>query len=190
MRPWYIVLLLFLPILMTTPALSQEVTFTELNGATVESRIVRAQTEEDWRGNRYSGKLQSDVKFIIGPGDLLQGTQTITWHRPDGSTAPSIVLSGSGRLGKPKANREAGGGYSVSVFMNGTFTYLRTFKKGAFKATFKFARFQKGFACTATEKHLREKGAERISLNSVRDGRPLVIVNSRMISSSCRVTRP
>jgi hypothetical protein len=177
----------FLLVILAAPARAQEVTLSDLEGATIQSRVFRAQTV--LRGDKeFSGRVQSDVDIVIGPGDNAQAKQTVTWLSSNGTTR-TTVLAGSGRIGKPRPNKYAGGGDGVAVFSNETLTYMRTFRKGAFMFTFKFTRTSKGLACTSAETFLKEQGATAIRSNSVHDNHPITVLSDKQLSSTCLVVK-
>jgi len=109
------------------PGSAQEVTFPELQGAIIESRIFRTQVIKS-NGKRYSRTRQSDVRIVVGPGDLIQRTQIFRWHSNKGASPP-IIVNRTGKLGRAWPNPSLGGGYSAYVLMNSTLTYLRHSRK-------------------------------------------------------------
>jgi hypothetical protein len=157
-------------------------------GTTITSTVWRAQTQRG-NGKEYSGKAKNDVEIIFGNlGDPVQFTQTGRWFGKNGPTS-TWAASGSGFLGKPHTSPTGGGGHGVGFLHNGTLYYIRTYKAGGFKFEFKLSRTPKGLTCTSRETYLKELGASAIHRNSDVSGRPLVIVSSKQISSTCRVTK-
>jgi hypothetical protein len=159
----------------------------DLVDTAITSTVWRAETLRD-QGKEYSGKIKSDVEIVFGKlGDPVQFSQTSTWIGATGRTS-TTTTSGSGLPGKPKATSAAGGGDGVGFLNNGTIYYIRTLKAGGFKFEFKLERTSKGLACTSRETYMKERGTDAIRLNS-HTGRPIVLVNSKQISSTCRVIK-
>ena len=104
-------------------------------------------------------------------------------------TRTGKATGGTWTLEQPRTLKNRGGGHGVWIFENGTLTNLRTFKGGAFKKTIAFARTADGLNCSATEILLREDGVTGVNLTSAFDGRPSQIMNSKQISSTCRVMK-
>ena len=111
------------------------------------------------------------------------------WIFDAGVVRKSPPLAGSYILDHPREIKNRGGGEALWTFADGTLTFLRTYKGGASRFSYAFARDGGALVCTANLYFAREQGVSGIVLNSPMDGHPLVILNVRQLSSSCRVTQ-
>jgi hypothetical protein len=174
-------------IVLATPARGQDaVTFADLDGAAVEAKLVMHQVIRR-EGRQFPVRLHNHVRLSIGPEDKIEVVITPISDTPRGRRyGPS--RKGTHKLEQPRSSQTLGGGHGVFVFMDGTLTWLRTFRGGAFKRTFAFARGAEGLTCTATDSFARESGRGRVFLDSSIDGRPVEVVSARQVASTCRVT--
>jgi hypothetical protein len=170
------------------PASAQVVMLAELDGAAIESRTIRQQTVRTGGVDR-SGRFQSDLEVFFGPGHVVRIKQTTTWHGPDGRGGPMINQQAPLRIGTPKVAMNRGGGYRLAVFLDGTLTFMRTYRQGGYKIEIRLARAADGLTCTSRETYLRELGADSIAMDSLSSGRPAVVVSSKQISSACRLIK-
>ena len=81
------------------------------------------------------------------------------------------------------------GDHIVWLFNEGTLTALRTFKGGAYKREFIFAKAGQGLTCKVRDAFAREVGREFVTMNSSIDNAPTKIISSTQTSSTCRVTK-
>jgi len=172
---------------IATPALSQPVTFADLQGATIEATVVYQQVRRR-DGQVLSGETRQSWRTVIGPGDAIQSTTSQTSSSERG-TRTSAPRTGSFTLGKPRTVFDLGGGDAVWAFTNGTLNYLRTYRgAGGYKRTFTFTRAGGGLNCSVRTAFARETGVGRIDLESPFGGR-VEILSSKQVSSSCRVSK-
>jgi hypothetical protein len=173
--------------LIATPALSQPVTFADLQGMTIEAAVVyQQQVRRD--GQVFANRMRQTWTTVIGPGDAIRSTSSNTSEGPRGSRT-SAPRTGSFTLGKPRTVSDLGGGDAVWAFTNGTLNYLRTYRgAGGYKRTFTFTRAGGGLNCSVRTAFARETGVGRIDLESP-FGSQVEILSSKQISSSCRVSQ-
>ena len=170
------------------PACGQAVTLDELERMTVEATIVRDQVIlRD--GRKIPVKFQNDLKIVIEPGGKLQVAITPTSQGPRGKRQGETRRS-TPTVEKVRELTTLGGGYGVWVFSeDGTLTFLRTYKGGAFKRTIAFARGPEGLTCKAEEAFARENARGPIILDSAVGAGEVQIVSAKQISSRCRVLK-
>ena len=173
---------------LAPPASAQVVTLAELDGAAIESRTIRQQTVR-MGGVDRSGRFQSDLEVFFGPGNVVRIKQATTWHGPDGRGRPMINQQAPLKIGTPKVAMNRGGGYRLAVFLDSTLTFMRTYRQGGYKIEIRLARAANGLTCTSRETYLRELGADSIAMDSLSNGRPTVVVSSKQVLSTCRVTK-
>jgi hypothetical protein len=170
------------------PATNKAVTFAELEGLIVDTKIVRQQVIRR-TGRTFPVRVESILKMIIGS----DGKFDTTWHTVNDTPRGVFqgkTLSSSGTVNQdakesPKEN--LGGGVGVWSFSDGTLTYLRTYKvAGTFKRDISFSRAAEGFVCTANEAF----GSGPVVFNSPVDDVPITIVSWKQLSSTCRVSKP
>jgi hypothetical protein len=170
---------------ISAPAQGQTVTFADLDGALIEAHVVRQQVI--WReAKQIPVRVENNLQLVVGPGDKIQHTVTSTSHTPRG-TKRSESRTSSHTLERPREVRSQGGGDALYVFLDGTLTFLRTYKGGAFKRAFAFERDKEGLTCAVTEAFAREDGVGPIFLDSFIDGVATIVVSSKQLSSTCRV---
>jgi hypothetical protein len=171
----------------TTTQPNDPVTFAELTGSVIEASVVRDQVVRR-EGKTFPVRMQNDVKFVIGPADRVQ--QSVTpiseTHR---SRRIGATVTAPFQLEQSRSLAGRGGGEGVVTFTDGVLTFLRTFKKGAFKRTIALSRGPDGLTCTAGETFAREEGVGNIVLNSGFDDTPVTIISYKQISSTCRVLK-
>jgi hypothetical protein len=164
------------------------VSFAELDGAVIESRIVRQQRIAR-EGREFSVQFQSDWKIEVGPGDRIISTFNPTAYTPKG-TRRGKTRSALFTLERPH-DVAAGGitGHAVWLFDDGKLTFLRTFKGGGLKLTISFASGLEGLGCKAVESLVREEGVQGIMTESAIDGMPVTVLSAKQISADCRLTK-
>ncbi len=170
---------------ISAPAWGQAVTFADLDGALIETFVVRQQViRRD--GRDLPIRIETNLQLLIGPGDRIQQTVTPTSHTPRGPK-PGETRTSLHTLERPREVRSQGGGNALFVFLEGTLTFLRTYKGGAFKRMIAFARDKEGLTCTVSETFAREDGVGTIYLDSFVDGVSVIVVSYKQLSSRCRV---
>ena len=66
---------------------------------------------------------------------------------------------------------------------------MRTLSKGARKFEIKFTRSPDGLTCTVRRLWMQEIGADSIVSQNPRTKAPIVILNERLLSETCRVIK-
>ena len=179
--------LLALVTIIAAPAQAQDrVKLSELQGRMVHGKIV---TERVMRkgGRQFPVKTKMDWKLKVQESDAVwqEVRQTVTNPRGTRETDP---LTRTFPLGKPVTVGSRGGGEAMYSFSDGTLTFVRTFKKGAFRMSTEFARGGDGkLTCVMTGSHAREEGTGAVELVNPFDGQPMSIVSYKQVSSSCEI---
>jgi hypothetical protein len=170
-----------------TPARGQGVTFADLDGLVIEADIVRDQVvrREGWE---FLTENTVRWKVVIGPGDAIENTvsQTSQTARGDHKSRP---MTNSYILGTARELKTQGGGTGAWEFADGTLSFMRTFRQGAYRASFAFSRGAGGLTCTVTDSFGREGGRGAIVMESVIDGSEVTIIRSKLLSTNCRVVK-
>ena len=171
-------------ILVSVPACGQAVTFSELDGAVVETSVGYQNTAR-WNGRKIFTQSRSDRTITMGPADTGRVEWTMMSRGPRGprTTAPA---SYSFTLGQPRETAGMGGGHIVWLFDDGVLTMLRTYKVGGYKVSITFARRDGGLVCSMEESHAREVGAGNIRRKSAFGG-DWEIISAIQTSSTCKV---
>jgi carbohydrate-selective porin OprB len=164
----------------------QPITLADLQWSEVHMKIARDQVVRR-EGRQFPVRVNMDLKLAIGFEGIEQ-TFTSTAHGPRG-TRQSQPMIGSFIVNRVRDVRSLGGGRAVWQFADGTLTFMRTYKQGAYRRTVAFTRGAQGLTCTVSESFARENGTGSIELNSLMDGRPTTIVRWKPVSSSCRVAK-
>jgi hypothetical protein len=155
------------------PALGQQVTLADLGGVVIEARLLRQQTLFR-EGREVSNQFQNDLKIEIGLSDRIQQMNSPTAYTARG-IRKGKTTSGSWTIERSRETVTRGGGHSMWIFADGTLTFLRTFKGGALKRVFAFARSSNRLNCTASRTFVHEQGVRGIHLDSGIDDVPTVI---------------
>jgi hypothetical protein len=170
------------------PARGQAVTLEDLEGTTVEATVVRDQVVLR-EGRRIPVKFQNELTIGIGPEAKLQVAITPTSQGPRGKRHGETRRA-TATVEKVRELKTLGGGYGLWVFSeDGTLTFLRTYKGGAFKRTIAFARGPEGLTCKAEEAFARENSRGPIILDSAVGTGEVQILSAKQISSRCRVVK-
>jgi hypothetical protein len=168
-------------------AWGQSVTFDELQGLVIQSATF-VDMLISREGRKADVKVEHDMTITIGPGDELYVVNNNTAYTPRG-VRKGPPLANSFTVGHLRETRSRGGGDGLWTFVDGALIYLRTYKGGASRNTYTFIREAGGLACTANLNFVSEQGVNGIVLNSAVDGLPMVILNARQLSSSCRISK-
>jgi hypothetical protein len=167
--------------------LGQAVTFADLEGTAVDITFINDRISlRD--GQEISVRMEQNVKLVLGPGGTIHSTAVNTAHSPRG-VRQGQPRTGTSKLSQPRQLQNLGGGHGVWVFIDGTLTFLRTYKGGAYRQSIAFARNSNGFSCTARAAFMRENGVGKIVLDSAVGDGEVTILNDKPVSSSCRVTK-
>jgi hypothetical protein len=172
---------------LATPTWGQPVTFAELEGLAVEADIVREQTNRR-DGRTFSTKVDTNWAVAVGPDKTITSTVRTT-SQNQRRTRRDEPQTGTFTLDEARPMPNQGGGDGIWTFADGTLTFIRTFKSGARRVSFAFARAGDGLTCTATFAFAREDGSGPVRLESRFSGRDVTILGARQVSSTCRVAK-
>jgi hypothetical protein len=173
-------------LLVTTAVRAEEaITFEELQGVSIEASAVRDQTIQRKKGT-ISVQMHTSATITLGPSDNIHHTRQHSVRRAQGKRNHP-PRSGNFTLGVRKQIPSAGQGTAQYTFSDGTLTFVRTFKNGAFISTVKFVRDKDALKCTFDESFAREEGKGEIQLESPY-GQPTKVLSWKQVSSTCRVT--
>jgi hypothetical protein len=170
---------------LSSSALGQDVTLADLEGVVIEARFLRQQTFIR-EGRERTNQVQNDVHIEIGFAGNIQQTVSPTAYTANGARKGKTT-SGAWIIEQPRELASRGGGHGVWIFADRALTFLRTFKGGALKRIFAFARGADGLHCTGTETFAYEQGVHGIHLDSGINGMPIVILSTKPISATCRI---
>jgi hypothetical protein len=173
--------------LIASRAAAQNVAFEDLRGMVIKSRVVR-QLVNVQKGRRDIGEGDSDTTVTIDGAGLITYVWKFNWHNASGNY-PSKPVTATDPLNSVAAAEALGGGHRLWTFDNGTLTFIRTYRVGAFKRTYTFTRTPTGLACEATEAQVREVGASWSEFSSAASGTITRTLSERLISSSCTVSK-
>jgi hypothetical protein len=184
-------LILGLP-LMAVPAWGQEVTLSDLNGATVQYGRVFQQTHIS-NGKTYNPKVYYTGLITIEDNTYRASFQVTSIH-PDGRKNVGPWRGGKIRtLGIPFKGK-TGDDY-VFIFADGILTGLAVYTAagdggaGGSKLSIEFKREPAGLTCSFSHPTMRETGVGEIRKNAATNGKPIQIIQRREISSNCTVAR-
>ena len=174
-------------VLAAPPAAAEEgMTFGDLQGRTVEVKVISDRTIFK-NGRRFPSRAETSLHVEFGPGDTVSHKHTAKVTGPRG-TRQTPALMGKFVLSKSRPVGSRGGGRAMYTFSEQTLTFVRTFRKGAFKYSVSFARTGAGgLTCVVRGSFAREGGRGSIELVNPFDGRPIKIVSYKQVSSDCRV---
>ncbi len=175
----------FLP----TVAHTQAVTPTDLEGYTVDTRVVVDQRiRRDGRDLNIQMHFRAQVAFE--PDNVVRFEFSSTGFGPRGARQ-SPGLKGRALLGKVVESRDRDGGQAAWTFENGALTTLRIYgNAGGFKRTISFDRNgADSFTCKAEAAYLREDGVGRVATRSAIDNVPFTVLTAKQVSSSCKVSK-
>jgi hypothetical protein len=170
---------------LSAPISAQAINWSDLEGAVVDADIQRDQ-RMGRLGLSASVTVQQAWKISIAADKSLEFTVTTTARGP-GTPAKPLTNSGTVTLDKRREIATYGGGMTVWEFADGTLTFFRTFRSGAYRAHFAFVRAPAGLACSVSEAFVREDGtgAIRMQLDS---GGEITIISSNPLATTCKVT--
>jgi hypothetical protein len=165
---------------------AQAVSLSDLDGLIVEADVHRDQNM--WRqGGRVSVKVNQSWKISFGNENSIRFAVNTTVRTSDGiRTAPQNA--GTFTLDEPREVASRGGGEAVWTFLDETLTFIRTFRSGAYRIHFAFARGSSGLTCTVTEAFAREGENGEIKMQSPFGGE-VSIISTKQLPSSCKVSK-
>jgi hypothetical protein len=169
----------------SAPVSAQTVNWSDLEGTVVDADIRRDQ-RTGRHGLTASVAIQQTWKISIAADKSLEFTVTTTARGP-GAPGRPLTSSGTVTLDEPREVSTFGGGTTVWEFVDGTLTFFRTFRSGAYRAHFAFVRASSGLACNVSEAFARENGTGEIRMQPDFGGE-ITIISSKLLASSCKVT--
>ena len=169
----------------SAPISAQAVNWSDLEGAVVDADIQRDQ-RTGRLGLSASVTVQQTWRISIAADKSLEFTVTTTASGP-GAPAKPLTSSGTVILDERREVPTFGGGMTVWEFVDGTLTFFRTFRSGAYRAHFAFARAPGGLACSVSEAFARENGTGEIRMQP-ESGGEITIISSKVLATSCKVT--
>jgi hypothetical protein len=167
------------------PAAAEGVELSDLDGVVVEADIHREQ-EVRRNGRTFSNRVHQRWKLSID-GKTIEFTNQATNRGPRG-TRKTRPNSATFTLDESREVGSRGGGEALWTFADGVLTFVRTFRSGAYRVKFAFARGSDGLTCAVDAAYAREDGRP-IRLRSPFGGGEVTIVDARQTSSSCRVSK-
>jgi hypothetical protein len=169
----------------SAPTLAQTVNWADLKGVVVDADIHRDQ-RTGRLGLSATVTVQQTWKILIAADKSLEFTVATTARGP-GAPAKPLTNSGTVTLDERREVATYGGGMTVWEFVDGTLTFFRTFRSGAYRAHFAFVRAPSGLACNVGEAFVRENGTGEIRMHP-ESGAEITIISSTLLASSCTVT--
>ena len=156
-------------------------TLAELQGAVVNLSLVY-QEKIIRNGEVRYPQMQTAGQITFGPNN------TLNLHFQATSAGKTRTNSGTKTIGKP--GNDAEGNDTVWVFSGGNLTQLRVFGgAGGQMMHISFRRGANGLGCSVSRPMARETGVGRIQKGSSVDGVPIEILEFKLVSSSCQVTK-
>jgi hypothetical protein len=169
----------------SAPISAQAVNWSDLDGVVVDAEIHRDQ-RTGRHGLTASVAIHQTWRISIAADKSLEFTVTTTARGP-GAPGRPLTNSGTATLDEPRQVPSFGGGTTVWEFADGTLTFFRTFRSGAYRAHFAFVRAPSGLACSVSEAFARENGTGEIRMQPDSGGE-ITIISSKLLASSCKVT--
>jgi hypothetical protein len=167
------------------PAFAQTVTWSELEGVTVEAEHTRDQVIR--RQRQFKVQVKDVMKVVIETDKTIDYSVNTTVRGPRG-TRELRPLGGLFTLDQPRDVGSRGGGKALWTFADGTLIFVRTFLSGALRTTFAFERGAEGLTCETKFAFAREDGSGEIRMIAP-DGEKQTIVSAEQISSRCTIRR-
>lgn len=175
-------------VLFPATAFAQAITPADLEDHVVETSVT-LDRHLQMKGREVPNRLDMRLRVTFLRDNAIDFHMTSTSHTPRGSR-DGPVFNGHVVLGKVYDARSNDGGKAAWYFDHGVLTSVRTFgDAGGFKRTISFSRNAKGLNCTVSASYFHEDGVGRVATRSVIDNTPLTILNSKQVSSSCKVAK-
>lgn len=169
------------------PASAEEVKFVDLDGVVIDASFTRDQVHRR-EGQTISAKMVGTWKVAIEPDHQVRFTYKVVGHTSRG-TREAKPVSGIFALDEKVEVQTRGHGVAMWTFGDGTLTFTRTQEAGAYRFSFSFAASPNGMTCSVREAFAREDGKGEIKLRSPFDGSPVTIISTKLVSSSCKVSK-
>jgi len=168
-------------------ARGQPVSLSDLEGATIDADVVRAQLIER-HSHTFSVTVRQHWRVAIFPEGRVQLTFNTSAQGPFGErVAPQS--GGPFALNQSREVRSRGGGQAIWLFTGNKLTFIRTFPSGALRMRFAVFRGPSGLSCNASGAFAREVGKGPVRLVSPFGGGEIAVLRSRQTSSSCKITK-
>ena len=164
--------------------LSDPIRFTDLEGAKIDAKFVSEQVVQ-------RGGLESPVTVEEDWSIRIEVRGKIAWdYRP---TSHTVTGPRTGRTNSFRASVgvawDTGTGQAIWQFSDGKLTFIRSYESGAFRTVFAFAYDGNNLTCGASKSIFREQGKTETRVNSIITGDPITILDWKLVSSNCRLTR-
>ena len=177
-------LIAILAITSFVPALSQQITITDLDGWLIEATVTREQVNRI-KDRESTSTVDQSWSVELGPGLQVKSTS-----RPQVRGRPEAPAgTGIFRLGEAREVSNFGGGMGRWTLEEGTLTFTRTYVQGAFRAQFVLTRKDRGFDCSAKNFFAREGGTGDVTFWSTGAGTMMTVLRWRQVSDTCRVSK-
>jgi len=170
------------------PASSQEVTFSDLEGMTIEASFKRDQINDAGAGRQVPAQVDGNWTVTVTAGTQIHFTYNATGHGAQGSKK-AAPLGGTAVLNQSWKATSSVQGELVWDFAGGTLSFVRTLPSGAYRAQFAFARGSGGLTCAYRDAFAREQGKGPVRLLSPYSGEMTTIISTKVVTSSCKVSR-
>jgi hypothetical protein len=179
---------LFLVLICSLCARAEDLQYSDLAGMSIEANIHRDQTVRA-DGHTFPVKIHQRWRFVLKSDKSIDLTTESTNRGPRG-TRKAPTSFGTFVLGEPRHIGSRGGGEAVWNFSDGTLTFIRTYRVGAYRANFSFTRGPAGISCSVREALAREDGKGPVQMVSpFGAGQVVTILNSKQVSSDCTVKK-
>jgi hypothetical protein len=182
-------LAIFALALLSTPAWSQAVKLTDLEGSVITVSSVHHE-RIIIGGETRSLEFHTNGQVRIGSaGAISSQFQSSATNAATGQTRMGPGNSASSNLDRP--HQGGNGNDMVWTFTNGELVRLRVYTEGegGQKMTIKFRRTGNGLACSFSMAMAREVGVGRIHKNASVGGMPIEILDFKPGGSSCQVAK-
>jgi hypothetical protein len=167
-------------------ASGQTTALSDLQGAVVDVSAV-IQEKIIRNGETMFPRLHIAGRVAVEAEDRIATWFRTTSRLPDGRTKVGTPRQAVFTLGKPQKTSM---GDTVWLFSEDTLVRLRVYGgAGGEKMTIAFAPGQGGVGCTLAFPMMPEVGVGQIRKGSAVDGTPIQILEFKMLSSTCRVSK-
>jgi hypothetical protein len=168
-------------------AFAQAVTWSDLQGMTIEADVHREQTIRH-NDRTVSERIHQRWKVSTDSDRSLHVTFGVTVRTPKG-TKNAPPNSSKFTLDEVRAVWFLGEGEALWTFGDETLTFTRSLPSGAFRAYFAFARAPSALTCAVTVAFGRQDGKGEIKFQSQFGVGEITILSARQLPSTCKVSR-
>jgi len=167
-------------------AAAQSPSLADLEGRSVEASVTEMRTVRA-DGKTGQHRANQNLKLIL-QGGSIRYTLTITIHRIQKGDSDTRSHSAKATLGQPHRFRD---GQAVWVFEDGSLNLLRVQNEGGTLWKLILAKSADAVTCQASRAFAREDGVGGLATTSTNFGKKRVeFLGSKVVASSCRVTKP